>query len=232
MKHAWWLRWSFLPLLILGSQARRCENASSSRSCHSLAESVTARECPGHLMTHPPKKAFMSGMNDEQQQRNAQWGKVSRLFWPAMGISAALTAIAEALYRTGAYPHAMFDGGSTDVRTWLYVALMYLIAIPVLFLWIRRLLAGYPMPWNPLAKRWLLGAFSLILCSGMVLLPAIVLTVGAGAADRGKGLYQLFTGSLLDTFFVGTILAYGAAMGAWLLIVGTPKLLFPKPPER
>ena len=146
-------------------------------------------------MTYPPKKAFMSGMNDEQQQRNAQWGKVSRLFRPATAISAALTASAEALYRTGAYPRAIFDGGSADVRTWLYVALMYLIAIPVLFLWMRRLLAGYPMPWSPLAKRWLLSAFSLILCSGMVLLPAIVLTVGGSATGRGKGLYQLLTGS-------------------------------------
>lgn len=170
-------------------------------------------------------------MTDGQRLRNAQWGKVSRLFRPAMAISVALTASAEALYRTGAYPHAIFDGGSADVRTWLYVALMYLIAIPVLFLWMTRLLAGYPMPWNPLAKRWLLGAFSLILCSGMILLPAIVLTVGDSAAGRGKGLYQLFTGSLLGTFLVGTVLAYGAAMGAWLLFIGTPKLLFPKPHE-
>ncbi|WP_241895116.1 hypothetical protein [Stenotrophomonas maltophilia] len=33
----------------------------------------------------------MSGMTDGQQLRNAQWGKVSRLFKPAMIISAALT---------------------------------------------------------------------------------------------------------------------------------------------
>ena len=117
----------------------------------------------------------MSGMTDGQQLRNAQWGKVSRLFKPAMIISAALTASAETLYRTGAYPRAIFEAGSTDVRTWLYVALMYLIALPVLFLWMRRLLAGYPMPWNPPLKRWLLGAFSLVLCSGMIVLPAIVL---------------------------------------------------------
>ena len=84
------------------------------------------------------------------------------------------------------------------------------------------------MPWNPPLKRWLLGAFSLVLCSGMIVLPAIVLTVGGSAAGRGKGLYQLFTGNLFGTFLVGTALAYGAALGAWLLFIGTPKLLFPK----
>ncbi|MBA0224468.1 transporter [Stenotrophomonas maltophilia] len=170
----------------------------------------------------------MSGMTDGQQLRNAQWGKVSRLFKPAMIISATLAASAETLYRTGVYPRAIFEAGSADARTWLYVALMYLIAFPVLFLWMRRLLAGYPMPWNPPLKRWLLGAFSLILCSGMIVLPVIVLTVGGSAAGRGKGLYQLFTGSLFGTFLVGTVLAYAAALGAWLLFIGTPKLLFPK----
>lgn len=129
----------------------------------------------------------MSGMTDGQQLRNAQWGKVSRLFKPAMIISAALTASAETFYRTGAYPRAIFEAGSTDVRTWLYVALMYLIALPVLFLWMRRLLAGYPMPWNPPLKRWLLGAFSLILCSGMIVLPVIVLTVEAVLQVAAKG---------------------------------------------
>jgi hypothetical protein len=180
-------------------------------------------------MTHPPKKVFMSGMNDRQQQRNAQWGSVSRLFWPAMAMSALLAAGAHVLHRTGAYPHALLDSAGTDVRSWLYVALMYLVAIPVLFFQMRRRLAGYPVPWSPVLKRWLLGAFSLVLCSGLMLLPVIVLTVGSSAAGRGKGLYQLFTGSLFGTFLVGTVLAYGAAMAAWLLLVGTPRLLFPKP---
>lgn len=182
-------------------------------------------------MTHTLKKAFMSGINDRQQQRNAQWGTVSRLFWPAMAMSAVLVAGAEVLHRTGAYPQAMLDGAA-DVRTWLYVALMYLIAIPMLFFRMRRLLEGYCVPWNPPAKRWLLGAFSLILCSGMMLLPVIVLSIGNCAAGRGRGLYQLFTGSLFGTFLVGGVLAYGAAMAAWLLLVGTPKLLFPGPPAR
>ncbi|MBM9912231.1 MULTISPECIES: transporter [Stenotrophomonas] len=174
----------------------------------------------------------MSGMNDGQQQRNAQWGGVSRLFWPAMAMSAVLVAGADVLHRTGAYPQALFDRSSADVGTWLYVALMYLVAIPVLFFRMRRLLVGYPVPWNPPAKRWLLGAFSLILCSGLMLLPVIVLTIGNSAAGRGKGLYQLFTGSFFGTFLVGGVLAYGAAMAAWLLLVGTPKLLFPRPPAR
>ncbi|HFK2920117.1 hypothetical protein [Stenotrophomonas beteli] len=64
------------------------------------------------------------------------------------------------------------------------------------------------------------------------MLPVIVLTVGGSAAGRGKGLYQLLTGSLFGTFLVGTVLAYGAAMGAWLLFIGTPKLLFPKRSSR
>ena len=59
------------------------------------------------------------------------------------------------------------------------------------------------------------------------MLPVIVLTVGGSAAGRGKGLYQLFTGSLFGTFLVGTVLAYGAALGAWLLFIGTPSCSSP-----
>lgn len=59
----------------------------------------------------------MSGMTDGQQLRNAQWGKVSRLFKPAMIISATLAASAETLYRTGVYPRAIFEAGSADART-------------------------------------------------------------------------------------------------------------------
>ncbi|MFZ4210680.1 hypothetical protein ACOZB2_04475, partial [Pantoea endophytica] len=77
-------------------------------------------------------------------------------------------------------------------------------------------------------KRWLLGAYSLIHWSGMIVLPVNVLTFGGSAAGRRNGLYQLFTGNLFGTFLVGTVLAYGAALGAWLLFIGTPKLLFPK----
>ncbi|CRD65212.1 hypothetical protein BN126360168 [Stenotrophomonas thermophila] len=144
------------------------KSAKQRAACHHVAGRIICRMPLGTSWTHPPKRVFMSGMTDGQQLRNAQWGKVSRLFKPAMIISAALTASAETFYRTGAYPRAIFEAGSADARTWLYVALMYLIAFPVLFLWMRRLLAGYPMPWNPPLKRWFLGAFSLILCSGMI----------------------------------------------------------------
>jgi hypothetical protein len=175
----------------------------------------------------------MSGMTDgKQQQRDAQWSNVSKLFWPAMVMSAAMAACAEVLHRTSAYPQAVFAPVHADTRTWLYVALMYLFLIPALFLRMRRLLSGYPVPWNPPGRRWLLGLFSLILCSGMMILPVIVLVMGEDAAGRGRGLYRLFTGSLLGTCLVGGVLAYAAAMSAWLLLFATPRLLFPQAPSR
>lgn len=147
-------------------------------------------------------------------------------------MSAELTVCAEVLRQTGAYPLIQLDVGGVDSRAWLYVGLTYLIAIPVRFLLMRRLLTGYPVPWNPLGKRWLLGIFSLILCSGLILLPVMVLAIGEHVAGRGKGFYQLFIGSPIGTFLMGSVLAYGAAMAAWLLLVGTVRLLFPQPPAR
>ncbi|MDT3501994.1 transporter [Stenotrophomonas maltophilia] len=174
----------------------------------------------------------MPGLTDgKQQQRDAQWSKFSKLFWPAMAMSAALTACAELLHRTGVYPQSVFTASDVDARTSLYVGLMYVFLVPTLFLRMRQLLSHYPVPWNPRGKRWLLGLFSLILCSGMIMLPVIVLAVGDDAAGRGRSVYRLFTGSLFGTCLVGGVLAYGAAMAAWLLSA-TPRLLFPKPPSR
>ncbi len=58
----------------------------------------------------------MSGMTDGQRLRNAQWGKISRLFKPAMVIGAAPTASAETLYRTvrGIAIRVIYRGGRAD----------------------------------------------------------------------------------------------------------------------
>lgn len=160
-----------------------------------------------------------------QSQRDAQWRSVSRLFWLALGLSAALALAAEMLQRLQLLPPTVSTGVGALDRTWLYVGLLYLVAVPVLFLRMRGALAGYPVPWHPPRRRLLLGALAVVICAGLMLLPLIVLLAGADASGRGQSLYRLFVNSVVGTGLVGAVLGYGVAMAAWLLFCGTPQLL-------
>lgn len=169
---------------------------------------------------------MFEGMDPEQQRRDAQWQEVSRMFKGAMWLSAAIALVAEVLHRLQAVERLLADDLVVDARAWVYAGLMYLVSVPVLFVRMRRALSGYKPPRNSVSTRIFAMVFGAVSCTGMILLPVIVIRLGPDAAARGHSIYQLFSGSVFGTAVVGGIMGYGAAMAAWMLFCGLPKVVF------
>lgn len=168
---------------------------------------------------------MFEGMEPEQQQRDVQWQQVSRLFKMAMWLSVCLALAAEAIRQLPMVKQLMGDDRAGDARAWVYVALMYLVSVPLLFLRMRRALSGFKPPENSLATRVFVASGGALICIGLIVLPIIVLEWGTGATPRGQSLYLLFSRHVLGTALVGGVLGYGAALAAWMLFCGVPKVV-------
>lgn len=168
---------------------------------------------------------MFEGMNPDQQQRDEQWQQVSRLFKMAMWLSACLALAAEAIHRLPMVKQLIEGERADDARAWVYVALMYLVSVPLLFLRMRRALSGFKPPDNSLSTRVFVASAGALICIGLIVLPVIVLEWGPSAALRGQSLYHLLSGNVLGTALVGGVLGYGAALAAWMLFCGVPKVV-------
>lgn len=168
---------------------------------------------------------MFEGMDPGQPRREAQWQEVSRLFKPAMLLSICFTLAAEAIHRLPMVNQLIGGERADDARAWVYVALMYLVSVPLLFFRMRRALSGFKPPDNGLGTRVFVATGGALICIGLIVLPVIVLEWGPSAALRGQSLYLLFSGNVLGTMLVGGVLGYGAALGAWMLLCGVPKVV-------
>lgn len=168
---------------------------------------------------------MFEGPDPDQQRRDAQWQEVSRLFKTAMWLSVCLALAADAIHRLPMVKQLIDGERADDARAWVYVALMYLVSVPLLFLRMRRALSGFKPPNNGLSTRAFVATGGALICIGLILLPLIALEWGPSAAPRGQSLYQLLSGNVLGTALVGGVLGYGAALAAWMLFCGVPKVV-------
>ena len=113
---------------------------------------------------------------------------------------------------------------SGELRSWIYIILMYILAIPILILCLRsNLFYNHNLPNHSLQKRLKLTLLSLVILPVLSFFPLIFMLIGEDDYRIG-GIYYLFTTSFLGLLVIGSLLFYAASLGIYLFML-IPKLL-------
>lgn len=160
----------------------------------------------------------------ELMDRQVHWKRISVLFKHVLWISLLMCVLAHMLVDVPEVVRLVPDGEFPVARAWIYVVLMYVIAVPVLFAAMVRSLASYRPPQHALGKRLVIASFAVVMCALWILSPLAVLLLGPDAAGRAHLAYVAFTGNFFGTILAGALLFYSVAVAAWLTLVGVPRL--------
>ena len=156
--------------------------------------------------------------------RQEHWKRVSGLFKHVLWISLLLCVVAHFLAHIPEVARLVPEGEFPVLRTWIYVVLMYAIAVPVLFAAMVVALSSYRPPHHALGKRLVIALSAVLMCALWILSPLAVLLMGHDAAGRAHLAYLAFTGHFIGTVLTGALLFYSVSIAAWLMLVGTVKL--------
>lgn len=173
----------------------------------------------------------MRHLNNGQNERNERWRAVSATFKFAIYLSAAGVIVSDIIARYVMSDDLFRHNDQEIVRAWIYISVMYALALPILCIIIFRSLYGYKYPDHKLADRIILTIFSLIFCPFLALAPVLLLLIGDSATGRSLAAYRAFSGTVLGLFMGGTFFVYVAAIMAWALLVYLPNIWIESPKD-
>lgn len=111
---------------------------------------------------------------------------------------------------------------------WVYLVGAYLTLIPAYLMKFTRVWKDLSFPATSTVQRTLLSALGALVLPLGILAGPLVLWLGEYALGRPQLFYRIFTRTLIGMGLAGALLTFTAALCAWGLLVGLPRLW--KPP--